>query len=50
MLHTTMMRLNLNYHDQEVLSGHARNLALQCVSKVSSPKNHAFLASKLLNY
>ena len=35
MAHTTIMRMNLNYHDQETLSVHARTLALQCASKVS---------------
>lgn len=34
MSHSTIMRMNLNYHDQETLSIHARSLALQCASKV----------------
>ncbi|KAK7601487.1 hypothetical protein V9T40_008928 [Parthenolecanium corni] len=33
MAHSTMMRLNLNYHDQEVLASQARSLALQCTTK-----------------
>lgn len=35
MAHSTMMRLNLNYHDQEVLASQARSLALQCTTKVN---------------
>ncbi|XP_069694798.1 zinc finger SWIM domain-containing protein 5-like [Periplaneta americana] len=36
MSHSTIMRLNLTFAQQEELSGCARNLALQCATKVSS--------------
>lgn len=35
MSHSTIMRLNLNFTQQEELSGCARTLALQCATKVS---------------
>jgi hypothetical protein len=35
MSHSTIMRLNLTFAQQEELSGCARNLALQCATKVS---------------
>lgn len=35
MSHSTMMRLNLTFTQQEELSGCARTLALQCATKVS---------------
>lgn len=34
MSNSTMMRLNLSYTQQEELSGCARQLALQCATKV----------------
>lgn len=34
MSHSTIMRLNLNFSQQEELSGCARTLALQCATKV----------------
>lgn len=34
MSHSTIMRLNLTFAQQEELSGCARNLALQCATKV----------------
>lgn len=36
MSHTTIVRLNLSYGQQEELSGCARTLALHCATKVSS--------------
>lgn len=36
MSHSTIMRLNLNFTQQEELSGCARTLALQCATKVSA--------------
>lgn len=36
MSHSTIMRLNLNFSQQEELSSCARTLALQCATKVSS--------------
>lgn len=35
MSHSTIMRLSLSFSQQEELSGCARNLALQCATKVS---------------
>lgn len=43
MSHSTIMRLNLNFTQQEELSGCARTLALQCATKVSTEILIAFI-------
>ncbi|VDI08643.1 Hypothetical predicted protein [Mytilus galloprovincialis] len=45
MSHSTMLQLHLNYHQQEDLASHARNLALQCANK--DPQNCALCALTL---
>jgi hypothetical protein len=40
MSHSTIMRLGLTFAQQELLSGCARTLALQCATKVSVDKEH----------
>ncbi|XP_048760414.2 zinc finger SWIM domain-containing protein 6-like [Ostrea edulis] len=45
MSHSTMMQLNVNFHQQEELANHARKLALHCATK--DPQNCALCALTL---